>query len=145
MKTLNDFIIEKLNLNLDSKIRKPIPTKFSDDFLFTDKEIDIIQSYVHQMKIKPCILTNYTLVNDHLSDYSNHVFIFFNENWNKELPSNYLFITKNPNNSKMTVITIINNTDINTICYNKNLRTACNIILNYLDKRDFYDAVKKSK
>jgi AAA+ superfamily predicted ATPase len=144
MKTLNDFVIEKLNLNSESKIRKPIPTKFSDDFLFTDKEIDIIQSYMYQMKIRPCILTNYILVNGTLSDYSNNVFIYFNENWHKEHPSNYLFITKNPNNSKMTV-TIINNFYINTIYDNKDLKIACNIILNNLDENDeFYDEVKNN-
>lgn len=143
MKTLNNFVIEKLNLNSDSKISNHIPTKFSDDFLFTDKEIDIIQSYMHQMKIRPCILTNYILVNGVLSNYSNNVFIYFNENWHKEHPSNYLCITKNPNNSKMTVI-IINNFDLNTIYDNKDLRIACNIILNYLNKNPkFYDAVKK--
>lgn len=146
MKTLNQFIIERLKLNKDSKIPELIPTEFSDDIIFTEQEINMIQGCACQMKIKPSILTNYALVNNKLIDYSNYIFIHFSEKYDKETQHNFINIYKNPNNFKVTVMAIIDDIYMNEICENKDLEIACKIILNYLDKNhDFYNKIRKIK
>lgn len=146
MKNLNIFISERLKLDKDSKISGIIPTKFSDDILYTKKEIDMIQDCVQKMKVQPIVITNYLFTNNELISLNNFIFMYYHNNWDKHRPACYLYFNKDDyENYRENAVYVINKKGY-TICASNDLKSVCKDLIEYLDENDkFYNEVKKLK
>jgi len=158
MKTLNDFIIERLKIDKDTKINDDIPTKFSDDITFTQEEINILQKYMKQLKIKPVILTNYTLqtkriginkMKQILQSSKYNIYVYFNDDWETKRQDTYLYINKDNEEPYTWFVTII----IKYVYYNfkqnkslsENIEDVCAELINQLQNDNkFYNALKNN-
>ena len=147
MKTLKNLILERLKINKDSKIAEPIPTKFSKDIDFTKEEINIIQNYIQQMNVKPIILTNYRVSDDKkkLNEYNNTIFMYYDYDWDKIRPANYIELDKRPwGQDKMIHITMNNKFSYEVIRVSSyNIEDICKKLIDYLQHSMFYEYVKK--
>ena len=153
MKNLNIFISERLKLDKDSKISGIIPTKFSDDILYTKEEIDIVQKYAEQLKVKPLVLTNYILIRyNNLHPFKNYICMYYDEGWEKyEKQNNYIYLLKDDEaNNKWYAHIVINNHNYCLMNNGKtvsslNVEDVCKELLQQLDKNDmFYNSVKNN-
>ena len=158
MKTLNDFITERLKINKDTKINDDIPTKFSDDITFTQEEINILQKYMKQLKIKPVILTDYALNSKrvgknrmklilHPNKYN--IYVYFNDDWETKKQDTYLYINKDDGEPYTWFVTVI----IKYVDYNskrneslsKSIEDVCAELINQLQNDNkFYNALKNN-
>ena len=154
MKQLNDFILERLKLDKDSKVSKyNIPVKFSNNITFTQEEIDIVQKYVEQLKVKPVILTNYMLLRYHeLYPFKNYICMYYDKGWEKyEKQNNYIFLLKDDEaNNKWYAHIVVNNQSYclmnnSKIVSSLDVKEVCKELLQQLDKNDmFYNNVKNN-
>ena len=154
MKTLNNFIAERLKINKDIKINETIPTKFSKDIKYTQNEIDIVQKYAEQLKIKPIILTNYQYNDTHqkLVGFDKYIFMYFDDDWNNcklNGLNNYIYIKKSflYNEWEGWIVMKENNLRYiqnknNSLLCSKNIEDICKELLKQLPNTDFYDEVK---
>ena len=153
MKQLNDFILERLKLNKDTKVSENIRIKFGGKIDFTQKEIDIVQKYAEQLKVKPLILTNYMLVGqDGLFPYKQYIFMYYDKSWeNNQEQDTYLYLLKDDEeNNKWYANIVINSQNYTLMNNNKkvssfNVEDVCKELLQQLDKNDmFYNNVKNN-
>lgn len=156
MKTLKDIILERLKLTKDSKLIKEIPTHFIADnkLAFTKEDINIIQQYAQQLKVKPIVLTNssiskYSSTNT-LDSFLTNIFIYFNDDWDKKFQSNCIYFVYDIFNDNMwyCIITINGKQSYlykgKFIYYSKNVEDICKELIKYLNENnEFYNAVKK--
>lgn len=147
MKTLKNLILERLKLNKDTKIIEDIPIKFSDNIVFTQEEIDIVQQYAQQMNVKPIILTNYRVSDDkkELDEYNRTIFMYYDYDWDKIRPANYIELDKKDwGQVKMIHITMNNKFSYEVIRVSSyNIEDICKKLIDYLQHSMFYEYVKK--
>lgn len=149
MKTLNNFIVERLKINKDTKIG--IPIKFSNDIIYTNEEINIVQQYAQKLKIRPVILTNYEYLSlkCNTTSYNNLLFIFFNENWTTTNQEYYIILSKDEKKPNYGCMIVFNDSSkilpgLNNIC--KNVEEICKLLLEYLDEDPkFYNSLKNNE
>lgn len=163
MKSLNDFVIEKLKLNNDSKISKNIPRKFVYKTTYTRTEVDIIEKYAKQLEIKPVLITNEEYTSKYrssrsMSSSSSSLFLYFDD----DLENTYRiwFIKDELSNDWCCRLLFrydeycyyIQDKEGNNILYSKNVEDICKELLIqikdtrfYEEAKEFYDTIKKSK
>ena len=165
MKTLNDFVIEKLNLNSDSKIRKhneeTIPTKFSNALNYTQKDINIVQEYAQKLKVKPILISNYfyNYVTENIKDTPTYLNIYFDKKWEKDYFTHHISFKRNGYNDNKWCATILlahHGCDFKSLevidknwkqLFSENVKDICKATIDQLDGiyKEFYDAVKKNQ
>ena len=151
MKTLNNFIAERLKINKDIKINETIPTEFSENIIYTKNEINIIQQYAQKLRIRPVILTNYEYVSlkCNKTSYNNLLFIFFNENWTTTNQEYYIILSKDEKKPNYGCMIVFNDSSkilpgLNNNC--KNVEEICKLLLEYLDEDPkFYNSFKNNE
>ena len=147
---LNQFIVERLTLNKQSKIYEPIPTKFSENIIYTENDIKIIHQYAQKLRIQPIILTNYEYNDNKVIDCSyNGVNLFYDNNWETKEQLTYITLWKYDGLWKCIIY--INNkrnpiaTKTGGYFKSKNVEDVCKELLIQIEKTNFYDEVKKLK
>lgn len=160
MKTFNQFIIERLKLNKDSKLVKyDIPTKFSNNLNYTQRDINIIQEYAQKLKVKPIIISNYfyNYVTESIKDSPTYVNIYFDKKWEKDYFTHHISFKRNRYNDNKWCATILL---VHRVCdfkslevidknqeqlFSENVEDICKAMIDQLDDMygEFYNAVKK--
>jgi len=143
---LNQFMVERLTLNRNTKIYESVPTKFSFYIHYTKKEIDMIQECVQKMKVQPIIITNYLFVFNRLTSLNDYIFMYYNNDWDKHRPACYLYFNKDEYENYRENANYVINKKGYTICASNDLKSVCKDLIEYLDENDeFYNEVKKLK
>lgn len=151
MKNLKGFVLERLKLNNDSKISKSIPTKFSENIIYNENEIKIIQQYAQKLRIQPIILTNYEYDDDKsILDCSyNGINLFYDNNWESENQSTFILLWKFESwwRCRMWINNKRNDVATKTGGFfkSKNVEDVCKELLIQIERTKFYDEVKKLK
>ena len=151
MKTIDNFIYERLSLNKQSKIIEIIPTKFSNDLNYTQNDIDIIQEYSQKLRIQPTILTNYEYNDEKLTltDSYNGINLFYDNNWETKNQLTYITLWKFDGLWKCLIMINNKRNDVATKAggyfKSKNVEDVCKELLIQIEKTNFYDEVKKLK
>jgi len=151
--TLNNLFMinERLSLNKQSKIYEAIPTKFSENIICTENEINIIQQYAQKLRIRPIILTNYEYDEDKsILNYSyNGINLFYDNNWETKNQLTYISLWKFEGLWKCAIW--INNkpnavvTKTGGSFKSENVEDVCKELLIQIERTKFYDEVKKLK
>jgi len=144
-------IIERLKLNSDSKISGIIPTKFTENIIYSENDIEIIQQYAQKLRIRPIILTNYEYDNDKsiLNFSHNGINLFYDNNWETKEQLTYILLWIFEGWWKCLIM--INNkrdavvTKTGGYFKSKNVEDVCKELLIQIERTKFYDEVKKLK
>ena len=159
MKQLNDFILERLKLNKDSKLNDGfIPTKFSNNLNYTQKDIDIVQQYAQKMKVKPILISNYfyNYVTEIIKDAPTYLNIYFDKKWEKDYFTHHISFKRNGyDDNKWCADILLAHHDcdfkflavIDKNCkqlFSENVEDICKAMIDQLDGiyDEFYNALK---
>lgn len=144
MKSIIEYITEKFKINSKTALhKKDINDEVNyDNTIFSKKEVETIIEYAQSFKVVPTTLSNKVFWNKSLYTEKDIIYIYFNDNWNKEDQKNYLILQKSENEywDKYCI-----NDEINFFNGNnhfKDIESACKGFIEQLPD-DFYNKFKK--
>ena len=144
MKTIDNYINEKLKLNNQSKLQDKININFDSDLMYGDKEINIVTNFAHQLKIKPVEITNrsWWMGNSYINKSA--IYLYFDEHYKDEDFRGRTGIGFEHWKSYWRGQIIIDN-KTKYSRDNDDIKVICDYMLKYLNKfNEFYDSIKNN-